>query len=242
MRKEEGGKRADASAAGLDDAPGGTYRGEREPGAAAAHTGEAVDAWRGTPGAPQPRVLVGGIGYPHLRDHSLGLVITERLRSVHWPDDLDVVVEDLSYSPIAVVQRLDADPPGRRFRRLVVVSAIARGGARWPGAITCYRWAGVLPPDGEIRRAMTEAVTGTVSLDNTLIVAKHFDALPDDVVVVEVEPAVHEFGDTLSTPLEVVMDELIERIVSLAVDDRSVSRLPRARLGGGVPLRSRGSP
>jgi hydrogenase maturation protease len=232
----------EASGAGLDDEPAGEYPGAGAHGTGSDQTGDAVDAWRDTAGTPRARVLVGGVGYPHLRDHSLGIVLTERLRSVQWPDDLDVVVEDLSYSPIAVVQRLDADPPERRFRRLVVVSAIARGGARWPGAITCYRWAGVLPPDSEIRRAMTEAVTGTVSLDNTLIVAKHFDALPDDVVVVEVEPAVHEFGDTLSTPVEVVLDELVERVVSLAVDDRSVSRLPRARLGGGVPLRSRGSP
>ena len=69
---------------------------------------------------------------------------------------------------------------------------------RRPGTVTAYRWDGVLPGDEEIQRAVTEAVTGVIALDNTLVVARHFGALPDEIVVVEVEPAVHEFGDTFS--------------------------------------------
>ena len=56
----------------------------------------------------------------------------------------------------------------------------------------------MLPSDEEIQRAVTEAVTGVIALDNTLVVARHFGALPDEVVVVEVEPGVQEFGDTFS--------------------------------------------
>ena len=37
---------------------------------------------------------------------------------------------------------------------------------------------------------MTEAVTGVIALDNTLVVTRHFGGLPDEVVVIEVEPGV----------------------------------------------------
>ena len=82
-------------------------------------------------------------------------------------------MEDISYNPIAVVQRLEDEPPERRFERAVVVGAVERGGPP-PGTVTAYRWDGVLPGDEEIQRAVTEAVTGVIALDNTLVVTRHF--------------------------------------------------------------------
>src|SRR5215510_3806920 len=102
------------------------------------------------------RVIVAGVGYRNLRDHSLGVEVADRLEAASWTDD--VVVEDLSYNPIAVVQRLEDEPPEQRFQRAVVVSAVERG--RPPGTVSAYRWDGVLPGDEEIQRAVTEAVTG----------------------------------------------------------------------------------
>jgi len=145
-----------------------------------------------------------------------------------------VVVEDLSYNPIAVVQWLEDEAPERRFTRAVVVGGVARGG-RPPGTVTAYRWDGVLPTDDEIQRAVGEAVTGVIALDNTLIVARHFGGLPPDVVVVEVEPAVHEFGDAFSDSVADVFDGVCELVVRLAADTRAAERLPRAPLGGVVP-------
>ena len=178
------------------------------------------------------RVIVGGVGYRNLRDHSVGVDIADRLEAQTWPDD--IVVEDISYNPIAVVQRLEDEPPERRFQRAVVIAAVEREGRR-PGTVSAYRWDGVLPRDEEIQRAVTEAVTGVIALDNTLVVARHFGALPDDIVVVEVEPAVHEFGDTLSDTVGRVFDAVCALVRTLAVDDGAVARLPRAPLGGGPP-------
>ena len=175
-------------------------------------------------------VLVAGVGYRNLRDHSVGLVIVDRLEVHPW--DGDVVVEDLSYNPIAVVQRLEDEPADRRFERAVVVAGVDRG--RAPGTVTAYRWDGVLPGDDEIHRAMTEAVTGVIALDNTLVVARHFGALPDEVVVVEVEPAVHEFGETFSGAVAAVVDAVCELVAGLATDPEAPRRLPRAPLGGPV--------
>ena len=177
------------------------------------------------------RVIIGGVGYRNLRDHSVGVEITDRLEAQTWPDD--VVVEDLSYNPIAVVQRLEDEPPERRFERAVVVGAVERDG-RCPGTVSAYRWDGKLPGDEEIQRAVTEAVTGVIALDNTLVVARHFGALPDEIVVVEVEPAIHEFGDTFSDAIGRVFDAVCALVKTLATDDGAVARLSRAPLGAGT--------
>ena len=178
------------------------------------------------------RALVAGVGYRNLRDHSVGGAVADRLADRVWPGD--VVVEDLSYNPIAVGQRLEDEPADRRFERAVVVGAVERDGRR-PGTVTAYRWDGTLPDDAEIQRAVTEAVTGVIALDNTLVVTRHFGALPDEVVVVEVEPAVHEFGDVLSDAVGDVFDAACALVRMLATDDAAVARLPRAPLGGPTP-------
>jgi hydrogenase maturation protease len=183
------------------------------------------------------RVIVGGVGYRNLRDHSVGVAVIDRLEARAWP--AGVVVEDLSYNPIAVVQRLDDEPADRRFERAVVVAAVERG--RAPGTVTAYRWDGVLPGDEEIQRAVTEAVTGVIALDNTLIVAQHFAALPDEVIVVEVEPAVHEFGEVFSDAVTGVFDPVCELVARLATDAGAGTQLPRSPLGGPVAAGLRAS-
>jgi len=174
------------------------------------------------------RVLVAGVGYRNLRDHSIGVAVADRLVDHVWPGD--VIVEDLSYNPIAVVQRLEDEPPERRFTRAVVVGAVER--SRPAGTVTAYRWDGVLPPDDEIHRAVTEAVTGVIALDNTLVVTRHFGGLPEEVVVVEVEPGIQEFGEELSESVAAVMDPLCDLVITIANDAEAAGRLPRAGLGG----------
>jgi hydrogenase maturation protease len=176
------------------------------------------------------RAIVAGVGYRNLRDHSVGVEVADRLMTRAWP--AGVVVEDLSYNPIAVVQRLEDEPPGRRFERAVVVAAVERG--RRPGTVTAYRWDGVLPAEDEIHRAVMEAVTGVIALDNTLVVTRHFGALPDEVLVVEVEPGAHEFGDAFSDPVVGVFDAVCELATRLATEADAAARLPRAPLGGRV--------
>ena len=175
------------------------------------------------------RVIVAGIGYHNLRDHSIGVEVVERLARRALGND--VVVEDLSYNPIAVVQRLQDEPAERRFERAIVVAAVERAG-RAAGTVTAYRWDGVLPCDEDIQRAVTEAVTGVIALDNSLIVGRYFGGWPADIAVVEVEPAVHEFGDTLSDAVGRVVEPVCALVARLASDASDVARLPRAPLGG----------
>ncbi len=178
--------------------------------------------------AARLRVIVAGVGYRNLRDHSIGVVVADRLEKTSWAGD--IVVEDLSYNPIAVVQRLDDETPEQRFERAILVAAVERG--RPPGTVTAYRWDGVLPVDDEIHRAVTEAVTGVIALDNTLVVTRHFGALPDEAVVVEIEPAVQEFGDTFSEAVGRQVDRVCELVRLLATRADAIEQLPRAPLGG----------
>jgi len=178
------------------------------------------------------RVIVAGVGYRNLRDHSVGIAVADRLLDRAWGGD--VVVEDLSYNPIAVMQRLEEEPPERRFTRAVMVGAVERGN-RPPGTVAAYRWDGVLPSDEEIQRAVSEAVTGVIALDNTLVVTRHFGGLPEEVVVIEVEPGVQEFGEEFSEPVARVVDEVCELAVAMATDPGAAARLPRGPLGGGRP-------
>ena len=159
------------------------------------------------------RTLIGAIGYRNLRDHSAAFEVLERLAS----EDLgpNVVLEDASYNPIALVQWLDEQLPDARFERVILVSSVQRTG-RTPGAVFSYPWNRVLPSDELIQQAITEAVTGIISLDNTIVIAGHFRALPQFVTIVEIEPVEHEFGYQLSPPVERAVAEAIHRIRDLA--------------------------
>ena len=177
------------------------------------------------------RVLVGGVGYRNLRDHSVGVAVADRLATRTWPDG--VAVEDLSYNPIALVQRLEDEPLDRRFERMVVVAGVSRPG-RAPGTIEAYRWDGVLPSPEAVQAAVAEAVTGVISVDNTLVVTRQFGSLPPEAIVVEVEPASdEEFGEELSPTVGRLFDSLCERVTALVLAQDASDRLPATPLGGG---------
>jgi hydrogenase maturation protease len=142
------------------------------------------------------RTLIAGVGYSNLRDGSVGPTLIAELAREPWPSH--VTVEDLSYGPIAVMQRLqDANPP---FERLVLVSAVRRG--RPAGAVAVIPWNRALPDAAEVQARVAEAVTGVISLDNLLIVAGFFDALPGDVVVIEMEPEDEGWGEGFSPAIQ----------------------------------------
>ncbi len=149
------------------------------------------------------RTLIGAIGYRNLRDHSVAFEVLDRLARDQWGPE--VVLEDISYNPIALVQWLEEPPPHERFERAILVSGVERAG-RLPGAFATYQWDRVLPSNELIQQAITEAVTGIISLDNTLVIAGYFGALPASVTVIEIEPAEHAFGFELSPVVERAVD------------------------------------
>jgi hydrogenase maturation protease len=150
------------------------------------------------------RVLVGGIGYRNLRDGSIGLYVIDRLAERAGDG---VEIEDVSYHPVGLSQNLEERP---EYDRIVLVAAVARG--RDPGSVTYYRWDGRLPDRDEIQSRVSEAVTGVISLDNTLVVCGALGGFPDDVRVVEVEPASEQWGEELSPEIEERVPEILETV------------------------------
>ena len=153
------------------------------------------------------RVLVGGVGYRFLRDGALGVHITDTLAS-RAPNGIEV--EDLGYHPVGFTQNLQDRPT---YDRIVLVAAVKRG--REPGTVVVYRWDHALPSAKEIQERVSEAVTGVISFDNLLIVTEAFGAFPDDVHVVEVEPADEGWGEGFSQEIEAKLPEIEEAVWSL---------------------------
>ena len=156
--------------------------------------------------------MIAGVGYPNMRDLSVGPVLVSKLHDMAWPEGVDI--DDWSFGPIAVVQRLEDRP--RYYDRIVLFSAVERG--REPGSVTCSRWDGALPDAEEIQARVGEAVMGIISLDNLLIVGQQFGAWPRDVRVVEVEPDTCEFGLDFSARITASLDEVVAAVRQAALD------------------------
>ena len=154
----------------------------------------------------QPRVLVGGVGYRYLRDGSVGPWVADELAG-RVDQDAGIEVEDLSYHPVGLHHNLLERPP---YDRLVLVGAVRRG--REPGAVETYRWNGELPGADELQARVGEAVTGVISLENTLLVVAELGGLPDDVRVVEVEPADDGWGEGFSPAVAARLPEVVEAV------------------------------
>ena len=150
------------------------------------------------------RVLIAGVGYTFLHDLSFGPVVIRRLQEMDWPRGVEVT--DLSQSPIAVYQQLSE----RHYDKIIFIGAVKR--ERPVGSVYLYRPDGPLPAEEEIEARIGEGVSGTVSLDSTVIVCRYFGALPVDTLVVEVEPEDESWGEGFSLKVAAAVDEVIELV------------------------------
>jgi len=150
------------------------------------------------------RVLVCGVGYRFLRDNALGVYITDTLAP---QASNGVEFEDLGYHPVGFTQNLNERPD---YDRIVFVGAVSRG--REPGTVTTYRYDHVLPGEKEIQERVGDSVTGSISLDNLIVVSEAFKALPDDVWVIEVEPVDETWGEGFSAEVESRLPEITEAV------------------------------
>ena len=153
------------------------------------------------------RVLVCGVGYRFLRDNALGVYITDTLA----PEASNgVEFEDLGYHPVGFTQNLAERPA---YDRIVFVGAVNRG--REPGTITTYRYDHVLPDVKEINERVGDSVTGSISLDNLIVVSEAFKALPEDVWVVEIEPGDETWGEGFSDAVQAKLPEITDTVWNL---------------------------
>lgn len=152
-------------------------------------------------------MLVCGVGYRFLRDNAVGVWVTDTLA----PEAHNgIEFEDLGYHPVGFTQNLNERPP---YERIVFVGAVGRG--RIPGTVTAYAYDHVLPDVKEVQERVGDSVTGSISLDNLIIVSEAFKALPDDVWVIEIEPADEAWGEGFSPEIEAKLPEIVDTVWSL---------------------------
>lgn len=152
------------------------------------------------------RVLVGGVGYRWFGDGSFALLVSDALAGLEWTSDVDVL--DLGYGALHVAMDLaDIDPP---YQRVVLIAVTERG--RAPGQL--YRFAGDpgAPSAQDVQDRMYEAGAGVIDLDHLLVIGRHFGGLPDDVVVVELEPHPGTTGDQLSVVAQALLPQAVELV------------------------------
>jgi len=145
----------------------------------------------------------------------------------------ELLIEDLSYGPVAIGQWLLDEAREAPITRAVFVTAIAREDGRPPGTVCAYRWDGVMPPDEQIQQSVTDAVTGVILLDNALVVVAWMGALPAETYVVEVEPLDNDFGEQMSPAVAAVYPMVRDLVMRLATEEEHGRTLPIAPFGGG---------
>ena len=149
-------------------------------------------------------VLVGGVFQLYQGDLDFGRVAAQRLAGEQL--GADVLVEELAYGAVAVVQRLEDLRP----QALVLVGAAERG--RPPATVERRPHEPVARPTEEVQVAVGEAVVGYVSIDLLLEVACGLGALPKRTVAIELEPASREPSETLSPPAQVGLERALELV------------------------------
>ena len=149
-------------------------------------------------------LLVGGVAQLYQGDLDLGRVAVQRLAGAELGPD--VLVEELSYGAVAVVQRLEELSP----RALVLVGAAERG--RPPGSVERRRPEPAALPTEQVQVAVGEAVVGYVSLDLLFEVAAGLGALPERTVAIEVEPESREPSETLSPSAQAGLERALELV------------------------------
>jgi len=134
--------------------------------------------------------LIGIVGYSPVVDaYPLGPKLMAALKAEIA--GRDVAIENMTWSPIHIVQRFQ-DEGAVCPRRLVLMGAAAV--AERPGRVRAFRWMGGALPAQTMQERVYEAVTGIVDIENTLVIGTHFGVWPDEVFAVEVEMQSDTFG------------------------------------------------
>lgn len=158
-------------------------------------------------------ILLGTIGYHLLSNHSIGPLLYEKLVSLDWTQNMDVL--EMNWGPIAIVQRFQTSET--HYDRVVFFTAIEREG-RAIGDYTIYQWGGRLPSGEDIQACIGDAVTGVISAENLLIIGEHFDIWPDEVYIFDVEPGPENPGIVLSVEVGEQVTQYLEALEDLCLN------------------------
>ena len=136
-------------------------------------------------------MMVGIVGYSAVvESYPLGPKLLEELESI-FGDNPNVILENFTWSPVHIVQRLQGGEMTRPDR--IVLVGLAAGSSK-PGTVAVHRWVGGTQPEVKVQERIYEAVTGIVDLENTLMIGSYFNVWPDECLTVEADLAPDTFG------------------------------------------------
>ena len=138
-----------------------------------------------------PTVMVGIVGYSAVvESYPLGPKLLEELENI-FGDNPNVILENFTWSPVHIVQRLQGGEMTRPDR--IVLVGLAAGSSK-PGTVAVHRWVGGTQPEAKVQERIYEAMTGIVDLENTLMIGSYFNVWPDECLTVEADLAPDTFG------------------------------------------------
>lgn len=136
-------------------------------------------------------MMVGIVGYSAVvESYPLGPKLLEELENI-FGDNPNVILENFTWSPVHIVQRLQGGEMTRPDR--IVLVGLAAGSSK-PGTVAVHRWVGGTQPEAKVQERIYEAVTGIVDLENTLMIGSYFNVWPDECLTVEADLAPDTFG------------------------------------------------
>jgi hydrogenase maturation protease len=145
-------------------------------------------------------ILVLGLGNPMRGDDGVGIRVIQSLAGQTLPDGVEVV--DGGTQGLGIVNLME----GRR--RVIVIDAANVGKA--PGEFVCFA-----PADACLLGDDQYLSVHSAGLRDALLLAKVLQVLPDEVVIVGVQPATLDWDDGLSPEVEAA----VPRIVGCILDE-----------------------
>jgi hydrogenase maturation protease len=167
--------------------------------------------------SPRKRIVIVGVGNILLKDEGIGVHVVRALQEMSLASpDRDVEVIDGGTSPAALDRAEVAD-------RLIIVDA-ARGGGE-PGTIYRFR-----PGDVSEEPKLLTSLHDLGILD-TLRIMESVGKLPQETIIIAVEPAEVDWGLELTPTLKEKLPDIVRRVVEeqAASDSQSVKVNPLAR-------------
>lgn len=156
--------------------------------------------------AARDATLVAAVGNRWLKDQGFGIHVVEQILRCPLPPSVHVVSWECG--AIAAFQRLS----DRSYQRAVFVAGVARG--RTPGTLHQARSHFPLPPEQEIHGRVADSVMGLVSLDNLLFISRYYCRIPDELLLVEAEPADETWGNELSPAVALLVTPAVDAVLT----------------------------
>lgn len=148
--------------------------------------------------AASPQVAIVGVGNVLLSDEGIGIHLVRALREIPLPSHVRLF--ELGTRGLEILEAVEG------FRKLLIVDAVRSGAS--PGSIRRWRL-------GELADASAPRMTSLHEVDllTTLKIGLATSILPDDVVIIGVEPKVISPGLELSLELKASFRDLLELVV-----------------------------